>query len=99
MINGIEKIYETVENVKVHYVGFITNNTRYDFAITYTTMFFGKTLITCMQTGKSMLVDGDDIDDPEHFCRIFNYCDYEEFQILSDFFKTKIPVSFHSEQY
>ncbi|NSL50879.1 DUF3055 domain-containing protein [Calidifontibacillus erzurumensis] len=99
MINGIEKIYENSENVKVHYVGFITNNARYDFAITYSTMFFGKSLLTCLQTGRTMLVDGEDIQDPEHFCRLFNHCDDQEFQTLSNFFSTKIPSSFHSEQY
>lgn len=98
-MHEFEKIYENFEDVKMHFVGFIANDTRYDFAITYTNMFFGKTLITCMQTGRSTLVDENDMDDPEHFCRVFNYCDIDEFQALADFFKTKIPNSFHSEQY
>ncbi|WP_102349737.1 DUF3055 domain-containing protein [Bacillus sp. Marseille-P3661] len=94
----IEKIYEEFENVKMHYVGFMTNDLRYDFAIIYTNMFLGKTLLTCMQTGRSTLIEGSDLEDPEHFCQIFNI-DTDEAKTVTEFFKTKIPNSGFTRQY
>ncbi|MEH7522835.1 SAV0927 family protein, partial [Bacillus sp. JJ1503] len=46
-----EKLYDEHENVKVRFVGFTTELTRYDFGIVFTNLFFGKPLVVCMQTG------------------------------------------------
>jgi hypothetical protein len=51
-MNLFEKLYDEYEKVKVRFVGFTTKDTRYDFGIVYTNMFFGKPLVICMQTGR-----------------------------------------------
>ena len=61
-----EKLYDEDENVKVRFVGFTTERTRYDFGIVYTNLFFGKPLVVCMQTGRSALLDPSDLADKEY---------------------------------
>lgn len=45
-----EKLYDEHESVKVRFLGFMTHDTRYDFGVIYTNMFFGKrSLFVCKQ--------------------------------------------------
>ncbi len=37
-----EKLYDEHESVKVRFLGFMTHDTRYDFGVIYTNMFFWK---------------------------------------------------------
>ncbi|WP_028782628.1 DUF3055 domain-containing protein [Thalassobacillus devorans] len=59
----MEKLYDEMEQSNVRFVGFTTQEGRYDFGIIYTSQFFGKPLIVCMQTGQSALFDSADVKD------------------------------------
>ena len=72
-----EKLYDEDENVKVRFVGFVTENTRYDFGIVYTNLFFGKPLVVCMQTGRSTLLDAKDLEDIDYLQSVFKV-EYQE---------------------
>ncbi|NRD78722.1 DUF3055 domain-containing protein [Bacillus sp. BRMEA1] len=86
------KLYDEHENVKVRFVGFTTDHTRYDFGIVYTNMFFGKPLVVCMQTGRSTLLDPKDIEDIEHLQNVFRIPDKHQAADLVEFFRETLPA-------
>jgi hypothetical protein len=90
-MNLFEKLYDEYEKVKVRFVGFTTKDTRYDFGIVYTNMFFGKPLVICMQTGRSTLLDPKDVENHEYLQRIFRIDTAEQASDLAEFFSDVIP--------
>lgn len=98
-MNLFDKLYDDQENVKVRFVGFTTENVRYDFGIVYTNMFFGKPLVICMQTGRSTLLDPKDIEDLDYLQRIFRIDNKAEAADLAEFFKTSLPETPFETQY
>ncbi|WP_042456009.1 DUF3055 domain-containing protein [Neobacillus dielmonensis] len=86
-----DKLYDEHERVKVRFVGFTTEHTRYDFGIVYTNMFFGKPLVICMQTGRSTLLDPKDIEDIEYLQNVFRITDKQQAADLVDFFHATLP--------
>lgn len=86
-----EKLYDEHEEVKVRFVGFTTEHTRYDFGIVYTTMFFGKPLVVCMQTGRSTLLDPKDIEDIDFLQSTFRIPDKQQAEDLAEFFSDTLP--------
>ncbi|MEF3303899.1 DUF3055 domain-containing protein [Paenibacillus sp. GYB003] len=93
-----DRLYDTAEQSNVQFVGFATDRTRYDFGIVYTTAFFGKPLVICMQTNRSCLLDHDDLDHLAHLQRSFGL-NVEEAEDVSVFLKQLIPSMRLSEQY
>lgn len=86
------KLYHEQENAKVHFVGFTTDSTRYDFGIVYTSLFFGKPLVICMQTGRSTLLDPKDLEDIEYIQSAFRIQDEHQVLDLIEFFKSVLPT-------
>lgn len=92
------KLYDEFENVNVRFVGFTTEDTRYDFGIIFTNMFFGKPLVVCMQTGRSSLLDPKDLDDIEYIQRAFHIKDVQQVKELVEFFTSALPsIPFHTQ--
>jgi hypothetical protein len=91
-MNLFEKLYDEHENVKVRFIGFTTEHTRYDFGIIYTDMFFGKPLVVCMQTGRSTLLDLKEIEDTEHLQTVFRIPDQQQAMDLAEFFRESLPT-------
>jgi hypothetical protein len=98
-MNFFEKLYDEHENVKVRFIGFATDEARYDFGIVYTNMFFGKPLVVCMQTGRSTLLDPQDIKDTEHLQKVFKINCKKQAAELSEFFSETIPSIPFETQY
>lgn len=86
-----EKLYDEHENSKVRFIGFTTEETRYDFGIVYTNLFFGKPLVICMQTGRSNLLDPKDLEDIEYIQAAFRIKDQKQTSDLIEFFKSVLP--------
>ncbi|NMD71932.1 DUF3055 domain-containing protein [Bacillus sp. DNRA2] len=86
-----EKLYDESEKVKVRFVGFTTESTRYDFGIIYTNLFFGKPLVVCMQTGRSALLDPKDLDNTEYVKSSFKISDEQQALDLVEFFRNTLP--------
>ncbi len=86
-----DKLYDEHEKVKVRFIGFTTEQTRYDFGIVYTNMFFGKPLVVCMQTGRSALLDPKDLEDTEYLKTVYKISDEKQAADLADFFKSALP--------
>ncbi|MEH6944639.1 DUF3055 domain-containing protein [Bacillus sp. JJ722] len=93
-----DKLYDEYENAKVRFIGFTTNDTRYDFGIVYTNMFFGKPLVICMQTSRSTLLEQKDLEDLDYLQAVFKISTKEQAIDLADFFKEELPeVPFQSQ--
>jgi hypothetical protein len=58
-----ENLYDVIESSNVNFVGCVSEESRFDFAIVYTSHFFGKPLVVCMQTGRSAPMCADDLKD------------------------------------
>lgn len=93
MIDWLEKLYDEHEDVKVRFVGLTTEEFRYDFGIVYTNMFFGKTLVICMQTGRTALLDADDLSKLDHLQRSYHLPSLKEANDLSLFLEEVLPFS------
>ncbi|PLT34355.1 DUF3055 domain-containing protein [Bacillus sp. V5-8f] len=92
-----EKLYDENETVKVRFVGFTGGETRFDFGIVYTNMFFGKPLVICMQTGRSTLLELKDIQDLDFLQAAFKIKPSDSME-LAEFFKELLPeVPFQSQ--
>lgn len=94
-----EKLYDEQEKVKVRFTGFTTEQTRYDFGIVYTNMFFGKPLVVCMQTGRSALLDPKDLEDSEYLKSAFKITDEKQAEDLIEFFQSAIQGVPYEPQY
>ncbi len=98
-MNLFERLYDEQEDVKVQFIGFTTENTRYDFGIVFTSMFFGKPLVVCMQTGRSTLICAEEAENWEHVKKVFQIrCDNEA-KDLSLFFTRNLPTMNFETQY
>lgn len=94
-----EKLYDENEKAKVRFVGFTTEDTRYDFGIVYTSLFFGKPLVICMQTGRSSLLDPKDLEDIEYIQSAFRIQNEKQAHDLVEFFRTALPSVPFEPQY
>ncbi|AOM83317.1 DUF3055 domain-containing protein [Salisediminibacterium beveridgei] len=94
-----DRLYDEAERVNVQFVGMTTENARFDFGIVFTTLFFGKPMITCMQTGRSSLLNRDDLDDLEYVKDLFEVHEDRDAVALQEFFRSVLPPSILEAQY
>ena len=93
-----EKLYDEYEHVKVRFIGFSSKDIRYDFGIVFSNMFFGKPLVICMQTGRSVLMEHRDLEDIDYLQSAFKLREAGEAMDLADFLKEELPgTSFQNE--
>lgn len=86
-----DKLYEESEQGRVRFIGFTTNDIRYDFGIVYTSMFFGKPLVICMQTGRSSLLGPYDLENVQHLKEVFRLPSEKEAQDVADILHFYLP--------
>lgn len=86
-----DKLYEELEQGRVRFLGFTTNDIRYDFGIVYTSMFFGKPLVICMQTGRSSLLGPYDLENVQHLSEVFRLPSEEEARDVADILRFYLP--------
>ncbi|WCN38956.1 DUF3055 domain-containing protein [Aneurinibacillus uraniidurans] len=91
-----ERLYSTSESTKVNFVGFVSENARYDFGIVYTNQFFGKPLVICMQTGRSSLMCAEDAQNLDVLKRKFSIPTDEEARELAIFLESQLPHTDHT---
>ncbi|GAX88801.1 DUF3055 domain-containing protein [Effusibacillus lacus] len=93
-----EILFDEVETTRTRHIGFITGGKRFDFTLTNSEHFFGKTIVTCLQSNRSALLDGDDIENIEYLAKFFNLS-MEDAQHLSSFLKLPLTNPVRTEQY
>ncbi|TMV45461.1 DUF3055 domain-containing protein [Paenibacillus mesophilus] len=63
--NSFDFLYDHTEDTRTRFVCFITPSLqRFDLAITSTSRFYGKQLITDIQSGKTAIIGPDDLNEP-----------------------------------
>ncbi|MGM9986668.1 MAG: DUF3055 domain-containing protein [Bacillaceae bacterium] len=98
-MSKFEKLYNESENANVRFIGFMTNDVRYDYGIIYTSMFYGKTLVVCIQTGRSCLLGPDDMFNIEYIQEIFKITSTEEAKSLAEALSGLLSHTNYAEQY
>lgn len=93
-----ERLYDATEQANVQFVGYASDRARYDFGIVYTSAFFGKPLVVCMQTNRSSLLDYDDLDNLVYLQRAFRLNPGEAEEVAA-FLKQLVPSIRMKEQY
>jgi hypothetical protein len=78
-------LYDNTENTQTRYVGYLGSTTRFDVAITLTAHFYGKSLVTVIQNGKTAIVGDEDAVDPDYLMEVFSIQSREEALEFSDF--------------
>jgi hypothetical protein len=81
----IEPLYDVTERAPLNFVGFMTEDKRYDFAIVHTNSFYGKTLVICMQSGRSATLGREDLGCADHLMDIYKLDERSEAEQLADF--------------
>lgn len=85
-MNGeLDFLYDTTEQTSTRFVSFIgPSMRRFDLALTQSGRFYGKTLVTDLQTGRTAILAGDDLEQEGYLERIYSLTD-EEAAELADF--------------
>jgi len=94
-----EHLYDVTEQAQVHFVGCVSEHSRYDFSIVYTKQFMGKPLVICMQTGRSMVLSVDDLQDTVQLQSAFRLKEPHCAEELSEFLRSRLPQLCVEEQY
>jgi hypothetical protein len=81
------ELYNEHEKTDVQFVGIDIAGDRYDFAILYTSMFFGKVLVVCMHTGRQVLLEYGHLDDISNLSGMLHVDDEVDMEILAEFLK------------
>jgi hypothetical protein len=86
------ELYNVHEKADVQFIGVDIAGDRYDFAVLYTSMFFGKILLICMHTGRQVLLEYEHLDDITNLSGMLHVDDEEDMAILSGFLKESLGM-------
>ncbi len=93
-----EILFDEVETTRTRHIGFITGGKRFDFTLTNSEHFYGKTIVTCLQSNRSALLDGDDVENIDYLANWFKLS-LEDAQHLSNFLKESLTDPVRHQQY
>lgn len=91
-------LYEVTEQANISFIGWAAEQGRYDFALVYSNLFIGKTLVVCMQTGRSNLLSEEDLR-PELLLKLFQLNDLDAAEEACQILNTRIPALDVRDQY
>ncbi|GHH97734.1 SAV0927 family protein [Neobacillus kokaensis] len=94
----LEILSEQKERQLLHYFCLISNNHRYDLAIGYSENFFGKAMVTSIQTGKMVLLCQDDTYEVHHWADRLGIQE-EDIPEFQEFFRLVLQSRPFQEQY
>jgi hypothetical protein len=78
MATEFDYLYDESEETTTRFVSFITPNmARFDLAITSTNRFYGKKLITDIQSGRTAIIGPDDLEAEGYLAHAFKISDEE----------------------
>ncbi|QSO53898.1 DUF3055 domain-containing protein [Alicyclobacillus curvatus] len=83
-------LYDDTEHTSTRYVGYAGEHSRFDLAITTTAHFYGKTLVTLIQTGRTAILSQDEAADVGYLMHAFNVTKDEEATELSEFLTSNL---------
>lgn len=94
-----EPLYDVSEQARVQFIGCVTERGRYDFSIVFTRQFLGKSMVVCMQSGRSSLLSEDDLNEVELLQSTFAIEDRLAAEELVLLLRSRIPRLDVSDQY
>lgn len=94
----LENLYDVTESSNINFFGCVSEDSRFDFAIIYTSYFFGKPIVVCMQTGRSAPLNADDLGDIE-FLRSRFLLTNEAASELMNLLRNRLPSMEMKDQY
>lgn len=94
----LEVISETRERQLLHYFCLISHNHRYDLTIGYSEHFFGKAMVTSIQSGKMVLLCQEDTNADDHWAEQLGI-EAEDIPEFKEFFGLVLQERPFQEQY
>jgi hypothetical protein len=94
----LDIISERQERQLLHYFCIISNNHRYDLTIGYSEQFFGKAMVTSLQSGNMVLLCQEDTD-ADHYWAAKLGIQQEDIPELQEFFGLVLQSQSFHEQY
>lgn len=91
-------LFDELEATRTRHIGFISGGKRFDFMLTYSDQFLGKTVVLCLQSKRGDLLDSNDVRDIELLSRKFALSP-EEAAHLSDALQPLICDAYIRPQY
>ncbi|WP_285766136.1 SAV0927 family protein [Peribacillus sp. SI8-4] len=91
-------LLENKENQAIHHYCLLSNHHRYDVTIVYTSQFFGKAMVTSLQSGRMILLCAEDIPSEQYWVRTLGI-EQEDISESQDFLKLVLQSPFNYEQY
>jgi hypothetical protein len=82
-------MYDTTEQTSTRFVCFFGNTCRFDFAITSTDRFYGKKLVTDLQSGRTAIIGPDDLAEEGYLEHVFKLKEDEALE-LTEFLSSVI---------
>jgi len=78
-------MYDETEAGTTRFVGFLSDDARFDLAITNTDHFFGKHIVICLQTNRSAIINQKDATNVDYVKEAFNLQSDVEAEQMSEF--------------
>lgn len=94
----MEILFEDREQLMLNYYCLITYTKRYDFAIGYTALFKGKSLVTSLQNGNMVLLSQEDINVYDHWVAKLGI-EIEDIPEFKEFFYSVLQAQPFQEEY
>ncbi|GIM48354.1 hypothetical protein DNHGIG_39030 [Collibacillus ludicampi] len=91
-------LFDEMETTRTRHIGFISGGKRFDFMLTFSEHFLGKTVVLCLQSKRGDLLDSHDVHDVDLLCRKFAMTP-EDASHLSNALQTMISDEFIRPQY
>ncbi|MBX6394444.1 MAG: DUF3055 domain-containing protein [Alicyclobacillaceae bacterium] len=96
---GDHILFSETEDTRTHYATLDVAGTRFDVAVTYTQHFMGKSIVMCLQTGRAMIMDAHDAEDPHRIAQHFGIDDIETASELGHYLTSVLSHLPQGEQY
>lgn len=78
-------MYDETERTDTRYIGFVGDSARFDMMITTTAHFYGKKVVTCLQTNRSAILNQKDLENVYVIQESFALASEEEAEELCEF--------------
>lgn len=94
----IDIISEAKENQQVHHYCLLTQNNRYDLSIAFSSHFFGKSMVTSIQSGQMVLLCLEDTHTEQYWAQKLGIA-VEDVPEIQNFFSLVLQPKQFIEQY
>lgn len=94
----LDIISEAKEKQVVHHYCLLTQNNRYDLSISFSSHFFGKSMVTSIQSGQMVLLCSEDIDHDQYWAAKLGIAK-EDVSEIQNFFSLVLHSKQFTEQY